>query len=214
MRGSLVGSIVVHVAVIAALFALRTPTPIVVPGPDVVQVALISPDRATATIATPPVPVPPKVSPTVAPEPGEGVKLTPPKPPRIKPPENQPPPPASTPALPWAAAGPAGLRGEVSVDAHDFEFTYYLMLVRNRIAQNWTPPAGLGGGATVQAVTYFQIGRDGSVRALRLETPSGLEYFDRSVTRAVMLSDPLPPLPLGFGGPSLGVHFGFQWGGP
>ena len=47
-------------------------------------------------------------------------------------------------------------------------------------AQNWTPPAGLGGGATLQAVAYFQIERDGSVRGLRLETPSGLEYFDRS----------------------------------
>jgi outer membrane biosynthesis protein TonB len=101
----------------------------------------------------------------------------------------------------------------VQVDAKDFEFTYYLMLVRNRVAQNWAPPAGIGAGAGVQAVAYFQIARDGSVHGLKLETVSGLEYFDRSVLRAVALSDPLPPLPLGFTGPSLGVHFGFAWGG-
>jgi hypothetical protein len=29
-----------------------------------------------------------------------------------------------------------------------------------------------------------------------------------------VLSDPLPPLPLGFPGSELGVHFGFDWEAP
>jgi UDP-2,3-diacylglucosamine pyrophosphatase LpxH len=37
------------------------------------------------------------------------------------------------------------------------------------------------------------------------------ECFDRSALRAVTISDPLPPLPDGFGGSELGVHFGFDW---
>ena len=93
----------------------------------------------------------------------------------------------------------------------DFEFTYYLMLVRNRVAQNWAPPAGLVAlGRGCRRVVYFQITRDGVVQSCASRPASGLEYFDRSVTRAVMLSDPLPPLPLGFTGPALGVHFGFR----
>jgi protein TonB len=215
MRGSVMGSVVVHLALIAVLLALRAPTPVMVPGPEVVQVALISPETPAVSIPRPPQPVHPHEAPTVAPEKGEGVRLAPPKP--TPPPKREPPkqePPALAPALPWAQVGPAGLKGQVAVDAHDFEFTYYLMLVRNRIAQNWTPPAGLEAGGSIQAVAYFQIGREGGLRGVRLETSSGLEYFDRSVTRAVMLSDPLPPLPLGFTGPTLGVHFGFQWGSP
>jgi len=214
VRSSVFASIGVHVALITLLLVLRGPTPAIVPGPQVMQVALVSPDITTPAPAPPLVKVPPRVAPAVVPEKGEGVKLTPPKP--VKPPP-QPPKPApvsEAPALPWARVGPAGLNGQIAVDSRDFEFAYYLMLVRNRVAQNWTPPAGLAGGASVQAVAYFQIARDGGVRGLRLETPSGFEYFDRSITRAVVLSDPMPPLPLGYSGTTLGVHFGFQWGSP
>lgn len=215
MRATILGSIGVHVALIGLLVVVRPPRPVVVPGPDVVQVALVSPEVATPVAVPPPAPVKPpeKSRETVVPEKGEGVKLAPPpKPKKPEPKPVEPKPAVPAPALPWARVGTAGLSGQLTVDSKDFEFTYYLMLVRNRIAQNWAPPAGLSGA--IEAVAYFQIARDGSVRGLRLETPSGLEYFDRSVTRAVVLSDPLPPLPLGFGGPALGVHFGFQWGAP
>ena len=117
--------------------------------------------------------------------------------------------------LPYAAVGSAGLRGAVAVDDANFEFSYYLALVRNRIAGNWSPPAGLThGGEPVRAVLYFRIHRDGRVDATRLETGSGVEFFDRSALRAITLSDPLPPLPLGYSGSDLGVHFGFEYLAP
>ena len=53
----------------------------------------------------------------------------------------------------------------------------------------------------------------GAVSAVRLENGSGSEFFDRAGVRAVMVSQ-LPPLPLGFGGGNLGVHFGFEWEAP
>ena len=40
---------------------------------------------------------------------------------------------------------------------------------------------------------------------------SGFEFFDSSALRAVMLSDPMPPLPFGYNGDDLGVHFGFEY---
>jgi TonB family protein len=66
----------------------------------------------------------------------------------------------------------------------------------------------------VRAVVYFRVGRGGEISGLRIETPSGQELFDGSSLRAVTLSDPLPPLPLGFPGGDLGIHFGFEWESP
>ncbi len=214
MRGSVLGSALAHVAVLLALLVLRPPTPIIVPGPDVVQVALIDPTTATPAVVTPPVPAPEQRAPDLEPEKAEGVKLAKPKAQPKKPePEPRPVEPVQpVPALPFAKVGSAGLSGSVAVDSRDFQFTYYLLLVRNRIAQNWAPPAGLGG--QTEAVVYFRINRAGEIAAVRIERPSGSEFFDSAAQRAVVLSDPLPPLPLGWTGEALGVHFGFQYTGP
>ena len=224
MRAAIVGSSIVHLAVLLALFVVRHGPAIVIPGPDVVQVALVEP-----TPAAPPAPAPAPASrsrpspPVVKPETGPGVKIAPPKA-RPKPPEPEaaapvapapaaPAPSVPAPALPSAPVGSAGLRGDVAVDAPNFEFTYYLVLVRNAIAANWSPPAGAT-GAAVRAVVHFRIARDGRVLDARLESGSGVEFFDRSAVRAVVVSDPLPPLPLAYTGDDLGVHFGFEVTGP
>jgi protein TonB len=145
-----------------------------------------------------------------------GVKLVPPKPRKKaieKPKSEEPAAPAA--ALPYAATGPPGLKGQVAVEGANFEFTYYLLLVRNRVASGWTPPTGLvTGGQPVRAVVFFRVARDGSVSDIRLESASGVEFFDRSTLRAVTLSAPLPPLPLGYGGSELGIHFGFEYATP
>jgi protein TonB len=218
MRGSVIGSGVVHLMLLGALFLVRTPVRLIVPGPEVVQVSLI--DQPLAQVVTPPAPKPeitPEPAP-VTPTEDTGVKLDKPKPKPKQPPKHEPqqdaPPALPAPALPYAAVGSPGLRGAISLDSN-FEFTYYLTLVRNRIAQFWAPPAGLtSGGAPVQAVVYFRIARDGGIAALRIETGSGYEFFDRSALRSVQLADPLPPLPLGYSGGDLGVHFGFQFVAP
>ncbi|MEO5617980.1 MAG: energy transducer TonB, partial [Candidatus Eisenbacteria bacterium] len=118
-------------------------------------------------------------------------------------------------ALPLAQLGRPGLSGDVAVDAGNFEFSYYLLLLRNRIAASWTPPAGLGGGGQpIRAVVFFRVLRDGTLRDVRLESASAAEFFDRSAVRAVALSDPMPPLPEGYAGAALGVHFGFEYTAP
>ena len=57
MRGSVLGSTLVHVALVAALISVRHSASIVVPGPDVVQVSLLEPE---ALAVTPPPAEPPK----------------------------------------------------------------------------------------------------------------------------------------------------------
>jgi len=222
MRGSVLGSAVVHVGLVAGLISVRHRPSIVIPGPDVVQVALLEP--AAPPVTPPPAVKPPEKprerpaekAPAVTPTEEQGVKLAPrkvPEKPAEKPrePERREEPPA---ALPYAAVGSPGLKGQVAVDAPDFEFTYYLVLVRNKIASNWAPPAGLAAGAPVRAVVMFRIGRGGEVAGVQLESTSGIEFFDRTAVRAIVLSDPLPPLPLAYTGADLGVHFGFEYAGP
>jgi len=214
VRGSVFGSGLVHVLVVAVLFILRRPVSLVVPGPDVIQVALLDPSAAI----TPPAPVEtPEPEPaTVAPVEEEGVKIETPKPTPAKPRPTPPPKARQNPAatLPSEQVGPAGLKGDVNVDTGDFEFTYYLVLIRNRIAGNWSPPAGMSTGDKVRAVVYFRVGRSGELSDIRIESASGVEFFDHSALRAVTISDPMPPLPLGFASGELGVHFGFDWEAP
>lgn len=107
-------------------------------------------------------------------------------------------------------AGKSGSKSNVRVDDKDFRFAYYLEIVKERISGNWSPPPVTGSADGVMSTVYFRISRDGRVSHVKVETSSRSELFDRSATRAVDLSDPLPPLPSGFKGGWLGVHFEFE----
>jgi hypothetical protein len=47
-----------------------------------------------------------------------------------------------------------------------------------------------------------------------VETGSGDGGLDESALRAVVITGQLPPLPLGYAGADLGIHFGFEFTGP
>lgn len=228
MRGALTGSAIVHGVVLLALMIVRAPTPVVISGPESVQVVLLDP---SALAAVAPAPAPERPAPP--PEDDDGVRIEkkkdePARPEREPEPRRPEPPKAAARAekpsrapsaamtsLPMAGLGGPGMRGSVAVDARDFEFTYYLRLVRDQIARHWSAPAGLGtGGKPVQAVVQFRVARDGSISGVRVEESSGIDFFDQAAARAVTISDPLPPLPLGFPAGDLGVHFGFEYTGP
>ena len=224
MRGTLAGSAAVHLALLAVLLVLRPARTVMVPGPDVVQVALIGEPAPPAA----PEPVV-KPTDTVTPDETDGVRIQKdrPKPrPEVKqqPKPVQPPPRDAKPAreetpppspqrvvLPYASVG-GGLAGQVAVDDANFEFAYYLQMVRAQIARNWTPPAGASPGMRVEV--HFRVARSGALSALRLDTGSGSGVFDQSALRAVIVTQQLPPLPLGYSGSDLGIHFGFEYTGP
>ena len=222
MRGTLTGSAVVHVALVSTLFVMRPSRTVVLPGPDVVQVALIGEP------APPPTPVPVvKATDTVTPDESEGVQIQKPRP-KPKPEVKQQPRPiepaprvpahdtprqtaAQRTTLPYAPVA-GGLSGQVAVDDANFEFAYYLQMVRAQIASNWTPPAGATTGARVEV--YFRVARSGEMSGLRIEVGSGNGVFDQAALRAVVITGQLPPLPLGYSGADLGIHFGFEYTGP
>ncbi len=225
MRGALTGSLALHLALMSLLFLVRPPRTISLPGAGAVKVALV--DASTLAAPAPP----PQAAPPAPPPDEQGVRLpdmkkprvakpapekakTPPKPLPAKPSETPRPDTPGATTLTPARLGTSGLVGSMGVDSADFPFGYYLVLVRDRIASNWQPPGGLTSGQVVKAVVYFRITRDGRLASTRLETASAVDYFDRAAVRAVALSDPMPPLPAGFPGGDLGVHFGFEWEAP
>jgi colicin import membrane protein len=110
------------------------------------------------------------------------------------------------------SSGPGGFSSQLQLDIENFEFSYYLVAVRNKVSSNWSPPAGLSTSASaVRTVIFFRIQRDGKIADLKIETPSSIGFFDQSALRAVLRSEPFPSLPRGFVDGSLGVHFGFEY---
>jgi TonB family protein len=104
---------------------------------------------------------------------------------------------------------PPGASSNVRVDDENFRFAYYLEVIKERVSFNWSPPP-VSRGDNVLCTVYFRVMRDGRVSQVRIEQDSGFDLFDKSAVRAVDRSGPLPPLPAGFDGRWLGVHFEFQ----
>jgi TonB family protein len=100
-----------------------------------------------------------------------------------------------------------GVSSSLTVDVEDFPFRYYLAALRNKVSGNWNPP----GASDARTVVFFRVYRDGSLADSYLETPSGNVVFDQAALRAVVVSEPFPPLPDDFDGTNLGVHFAFQY---
>jgi TonB family protein len=164
-------------------------------------------------------PPPPPVTPPAAPmAPAAPTRL--PEPPRIAAPPATPaapaaPPtvatarPATEPGRPGRPNAPAVSGSNVSVDASDFPFTYYLRQLHAKVAERWHRPPLVASEQTT-AVIYFEIDRQGQIRGEpKIKQSSGNELYDQSALRAVLESVPFPPLPSEFAG-YLKVNFGFD----
>jgi len=100
--------------------------------------------------------------------------------------------------------GGTGLVGELD---SNFPFVWYVQNVQNTITGNWNRLTNVQGRVQI----YFRIRRDGSLEGVRVEIPSGNAMLDQSALLAVRRSDPLPRLPDGFEGKSLGIRFWFSY---
>jgi TonB family protein len=106
-----------------------------------------------------------------------------------------------------ASSGIQGGTGLISDLDGSFPFIWYLQQVQGRITGNWNRLTSIQGRVQI----YFRIKRDGSIDGARVESPSGNSALDQSALLAVRRSDPLPRLPDGFEGGSLGVRFWFTY---
>ena len=223
-RGFIAGSLAVHV-VLAALLVfipelLRGPR--VPPNATVVElVGGLPGPRASAPAPQPPSQAPAPQPPAPKPEGVTVQKTAPPKAPKApekKKKDEKKPAPASTEPAPPAApspapasaspgapgsaaagaqvAGSAAAGGSVSaLDLGDAAFAWYRAAVANALYGAWRRPVLAGLREPLEVRVAFEIMRDGNVRGLRVEQPSGVPVLDRSALRAVSDATPLPALP-------------------
>jgi len=90
----------------------------------------------------------------------------------------------------------------------DFEYAYYVQQMLGRIHQHWqrTPVRG-----TAVVIVRFTILKDGSVANAEIEQSSRVSVLDRGSMRAVLLADPMPPLPNSYPRDRVGVHLRFTY---
>ncbi len=107
--------------------------------------------------------------------------------------------------------GKGSASGSMQLDIENFPFMYYLNMMKNKISENWIPPFGsVKAGEAKRVVIYFRVERSGNVLQPIIEESSGSDILDQSAIRAVMVSGPFPPLPVGYNEATLGIHFGFS----
>ena len=107
-----------------------------------------------------------------------------------------------TPGLP-VVSGPV-------VDIPDFQYDYYLGLIRSKVDNRWSQPVTYK--QVKQTLVDFIIHRDGKIDNVGVAESSGDSYFDQTAVRAVSLSNPFPPLPRGYKEDFLKVRYRFIFG--
>ncbi len=94
-----------------------------------------------------------------------------------------------------------------SLDVPYFPFDYYINQVLSFISANWYKPPSPEG---TFCVIYFIISKNGRIIEAKIESSSENSAFDRAALRAVLASNPLPPLPYDWYDEKLGIHLRFQ----
>ncbi len=221
MKSSLAISVGLHAAVIAVClgrvsFSDFDPKPIAIHNVDLIAPPMPQPVAKKPKPEETPPPEQPKPQPE--PEVEEETPVAPPKP-KPKPIEKKPKPKPVSPAKPEITDPPASDQpeqaaeeipetGEMSLDADEFEFAYYVNRIRQKIAAHWRVPPGPKGDLFCRV--YFRIHRDGSVTDVGVEDESGMFTFDQAAKRAVLAAGVMPPLPREYRDEYLGVHFSFS----
>jgi TonB family protein len=100
-----------------------------------------------------------------------------------------------------------GGSGIVAEAGPAFPYPWYLKAIADRLDKQWHPPQDFQEDTLCQI--SFIIHRDGAVSNTAIEKASGDGTFDQLAQRAVLYSNPLPPLPSGFPDETLRVHMKF-----
>ena len=94
------------------------------------------------------------------------------------------------------APGGGGV-GSGSSSPFGYRFAWYEQLLRDTVARNWRSQE-LDSSIRNRVAVTFDIMRDGTIRNIRVTTPSGNFALDQSAQRAILMSNPLRPLPREF----------------
>jgi len=91
-----------------------------------------------------------------------------------------------------------GQPGTPSLDIHSLHYTWYQTIVTNILRSNWATSVANEKSHNIKVLISFAILRNGSITDIKILEPSGIFILDQAVRRAVIKSNPLPPLPVEF----------------
>lgn len=140
--------------------------------------------------------------------------------PRVAPPDNAvdygkggaPRLPTSYAQQPGGGSGPISASGQGGGDFAS-RYAWYVESVRRRISQNWlqtTIDPAVRAARQAHCEMTFRIFRDGTVKNMQLTQSSGNLSMDNSAQRALLSSNPMPPLPSDYSGSYVDVTFDFD----
>jgi len=109
--------------------------------------------------------------------------------------------------------GPQG--GNATGSKKDLELMdIYMIEIQYRIQKNWSFNEQLAGGRTdLEAWPAIKIMPNGEIKDIWFDKRSGNSYFDEQAKKAILKSNPLPPLPKGYWRPYFDVGFHFTTSG-
>jgi len=201
---------------------------VALPTPTVVQENVPANESPGFYKSEPPAPAPPDNTAEPIPQTKAPVKTTPtPKPPRAALPAPKstaaPEPPPSN-AIPYGQGGrPAMSYGQFSTGAGEAgigfgdsafgdRYATYVNAITRAISNNWLKSMVDSRIQKAPRVYLnFDIARDGTISNVEVQQSSGIPSLDRSAQRAVLASNPLPPLPSDYRGSKINVIFYFEY---
>jgi TonB family protein len=210
----------IHVKIVGSASAIPLPAP-----PVVNETAAANASPGLYTNAEPAAPVPEKAAEPIPETTVPAVTPPPPKPRPAPPAAKAAPPPEPPPnAVPFGQGGrPALSYGQFSTGAgaagigfgdaaFGDRYGTYVNAITRAISNNWLRSMV---DARVQRAPRvyltFTIERNGKISSVAVQQSSGIPSLDRSAQRAVLASDPLPPLPADYRGSSVDVTFYFEY---
>ncbi len=112
---------------------------------------------------------------------------------------------------PNAGNGQVGTGVQILTNTEGVDFSSYLQRIIQEVRINWyaVMPEEAYLGRKGRSVIIFKIERNGNVPGLQLVSPSGTVSFDHAALAAISASNPFPPLPSQFHGPSITLQFSF-----
>lgn len=100
----------------------------------------------------------------------------------------------------------SGFESEIGLS--NFPFSYYLRQLSSRISNFWIK--SYSQPEEIFTTIFFKIYRNGSVGDLKIVESSGNRILDRSVIRAITLSEPFAPLPQAYAYDYLEIQIIFE----
>jgi periplasmic protein TonB len=94
-------------------------------------------------------------------------------------------------------------------------YPWYVESVRKRISDNWlqnTIDPAVRAARTAHTIVTFTIMRDGTIKNIKLDTPSGNRSMDDSAVRAMLSIEKMAQLPADWRSNSVDVTFDFDLG--